>query len=115
MQGRTTWNALGLVLALAACGSPGDPPGQALAELSAHCVEAMVRSTCRALGSEAPAGAGVIFVAGVGAVDAAAYRQLRSSGEAMCAMAEQQCRAGWDSPGCRTARSLWLTASVSAR
>ena len=115
MRRKTSWTAIVLVLALGGCSGPAAPPGQALVELSTRCVEAMVRSTCRALGSEPAAGAGVIFVAGVGAVDANAYRQLRSSGEAMCAMAEQQCRAGWDSPGCRTARSLWLTASLASR
>lgn len=105
----------GLMLGLAACGSHEGPQAAALAQLKARCVEAMVRSTCRVVdGPQASTAAGVVFVAGVGAVDGEAYRQLRASGEAMCGMAERQCRGDWASPGCRTARSLWLTESLSA-
>lgn len=79
-----------------------------LAALVASCVDAMVRSSCRVMnGPTASSAASVVFVAGVGPVDADAYRRLRSSGEAMCGVIEQACRSDWNDPQCKTAQSLW--------
>lgn len=83
-------------------------PTAPIATLVAACVDAMVRSSCRVMnGPTASTAASVVFVAGVGPVDAEAYRQLRASGEAMCSVIESACRTDWDNPQCKTARSLW--------
>lgn len=75
----------------------------------------MVRNTCQVMSGSTPgAAASAVFVAGVGAVDAASYRALRESGDAMCATVRQSCSGDWDAPACRTARALWPAAPVSA-
>ena len=72
------------------------------------CVEAMLRSTCQVMnGPTAAQAASVVYVAGVGPVDATAYRELRASGEAMCAVVRDACRKEWDGAQCKTARGLW--------
>jgi len=96
---------------LLACGKAPEKPAPHLAELErmhAACVEAMLRSTCQVMtGPEAASTAEVVFVAGVGPVDAKAYRELRASGDAMCAVVLNACKADWASAQCRTARGLW--------
>ncbi len=83
-----------------------------LARVEAACIEAMLRSTCSVMsGPQASEAAEVVFVAGVGAVDATAYRALRASGEAMCSLVRQSCETAWGGGPCRTARSLWPQAS----
>jgi hypothetical protein len=103
-----------LPLALAACGRPAPPPAAAtpaaVQPLYDACVSAMLQSTCRvAQDRSAPpsAGADLVFVAGVGPVDAQAYRALRASGDAMCSVMREACTADWSGAQCRTARSLW--------
>lgn len=104
-----------LSAALAGCqGSAGPAAHPQLQALQERCVAAMLNSSCRAVaGPDAAPRPGIIFVAGVGAVDAPAYAALREAGEAMCAIAHKQCSADWEAPACRTARSLWLTDSVA--
>lgn len=103
-----------LPLALAGCGRPEPPPAAsapaAVQSLYEACVAAMVQSTCRVVrDTSAPPspGADLVFVAGVGPVDAQAYRALRASGDAMCSVMRDACAADWNGPQCRTARSLW--------
>ena len=103
-----------LPLALSGCGRPEPPPAAAppaaVQPLYEACVAAMVQSTCRVVrDTSAPPspGADLVFVAGVGPVDAQAYRALRASGDAMCGVMRDACAADWSGPQCRTARSLW--------
>jgi hypothetical protein len=85
-----------------------DPQRQALSVLEHACVEAMIKSTCSVMsGPQASEAAEVVFVAGVGPVDAKAYRELRASGEAMCSVVRGSCEKDWEGGACRTARSLW--------
>ena len=78
------------------------------------CVEAMVRSTCQVMaGSNASSTASVIFVAGVGPVDAVAYRKLRESGEGMCEVVRSSCKADWGGAQCKASRALWPGAAGS--
>lgn len=121
MNGATLALALALLGGIAACGerriaAPDAPRHQAaLDELTANCVEAMVRNSCQVMTGRPPAaGASAVFVAGVGPVDAAAYRALRESGDSMCATVRQSCSADWDAPACRTARALWPGRAASA-
>ncbi len=96
--------------AAAAAARKGDPTP--LERVVAACVEAMVRSTCQVMaGSSASSNASVIFVAGVGPVDAAAYRRLRESGEGMCEVVRSACKSDWDGAQCKASRALWPTAA----
>jgi hypothetical protein len=69
----------------------------------------MVRSACAAQqdrnGPSQPAG--TVLVAGVGAIDARFYAQLRDAGDAMCGQLIQPCDEHWEGPECVTARALW--------
>ena len=105
--------------ALMACTPRADAPREtAIQRLQAQCEQAMVRQTCRVMQGTAAAAAApgsVVFVAGVGAVDAAAYAQLRSDGESMCTQAASACRADWQGSACRSWRALSVdSASGSA-
>jgi hypothetical protein len=94
--------------------SPADRAAQ-LDAMHAACVDAMVRSTCKVMaGPAASSSATVVFVAGIGPVDAAAYRELRASGDAMCSTVSNACKANWDGPQCRTGRGLFGSAPPAA-
>ena len=94
-------------------GSAGPAPAAELERIHAACVDAMVRSTCQVMtGSPPSSAAGVVFVAGVGPVDAKAYRELRDSGEAMCGVVRKACLDDWDGAQCRTARGLYGAAGA---
>ncbi|HEV8692523.1 MAG TPA: hypothetical protein VGQ91_19610 [Ideonella sp.] len=80
----------------------------ALDGLVARCTEAMVRDICvarRPAANSSPAPQ--VFVAGVGAIDANAYAEIRSAGEAMCGVVKKRCGQGWNDSACVAARSLW--------
>jgi hypothetical protein len=99
-------------LLLSACGADKPQAAGGNAEqvdaIYNGCVEAMLRSTCRAMNdkSELPVSE-VVLIAGVGRVDAKAYRALREAGEGMCAQVQTSCGALWEGAPCRTARALW--------
>jgi hypothetical protein len=98
------------LLLFSACGDKAVAGGSAeqVGAIYNGCVEAMLRSTCQAMNdkSELPASE-VVLIAGVGRVDAKAYRALREAGEGMCAQVQSSCGALWEGAPCRTARALW--------
>jgi hypothetical protein len=99
------------VLLLSACGADQQAAGgsaEQVRSINNGCVEAMLRSTCRAMNdkSELPV-SDVVLIAGVGRVDAKAYRALREAGEGMCAQVQTSCGTAWEGAPCRTARALW--------
>jgi len=103
-----------VLLAQAGCQPAASAPAtQQLDALVARCVEAMTRDICVAqrdsAANSSPA-ASQVFVAGVGAIDAQAYSEIRSSGEAMCSLVKSRCTGGWNDSACQTARSLWPAA-----
>jgi hypothetical protein len=107
---RTRWCVVACLLLFAACGEKPVAGGSTdqVGAIYNGCVEAMLRSTCQAMNdkSELPASE-VVLIAGVGRVDAKAYRALREAGEGMCAQVQTSCGAAWESAPCRTARALW--------
>ena len=99
---------------LGACRSAPDAPQAQLAQMHEACVTAMVQSACRVMVGSAPAEAATtVLIAGVGRIDAKAYRELRDAGEAMCAVARSSCERDWDGASCRGARALWSTQQVA--
>jgi hypothetical protein len=112
---RSAWRritaAVGMFL-LAACSAEAPPSGgsaQQVAAVHGGCVDAMLRSTCRVMNDQSPAArpSDVIFVAGVGRVDARSYQALREAGDGMCEQVRGSCSQAWDGAPCRTARALW--------
>ena len=104
-----------VLLAQAGCQPVASAPAtHELDALVARCVEAMTRDVCVAQRDSAAANsspaASQVFVAGVGAIDAQAYSEIRSSGEAMCSLVKSRCTGGWNDSACQTARSIWPTA-----
>lgn len=107
--------AFSAVALLASCSRPTvDVQTQAKA-LFDVCVNAMVSQTCRVMQSAGqtlvPPGTTVIFVAGIGAIDAALYTKLRDSGEGMCEHLRVVCEKDWAGEQCRTARTLYGVAA----
>jgi hypothetical protein len=106
-----------LVVTLAGCRHPPEAdarPAQ-LAQMHEACVSAMVRDACQAvIGSAPEVAADTVLIAGVGRIDARAYRELRDAGDAMCGVARDACNRDWDGPSCRSARALWATAQQVA-
>ena len=88
-------------------------PANALDQLEAACIHDMVARTCKVMNSaDRPPTAApgeVVFVAGIGAIDAADYQQMYAAGEGMCAAVRQACERDWTSRQCQTARALYPT------
>ena len=110
--------ALGFGLwTLVACkAAPPAPPPQSLVIQALHqrCVQDMVRQTCRVMNAstvgQAPADS-VVFVAGLGPVQAGVYNELRAAGDQMCIQVSRNCQAAWDGAPCLTARALYAAAT----
>ena len=108
-----------VVVLLGGCSGRSAPhtaeAGNALDAIVARCASDMVSQTCRVMGN-APAGATsvpegtVVFVAGVGAIDAQVYNRLLADGQAMCETVRNSCMQAWDGPACKTARALYAAA-----
>ena len=114
VEGRRSAAALAGAALLALAGSKPVAVAQAsergeLDSLVARCTEAMVRDVCiaRSQSLNPSSAASQVFVAGVGAIDAKAYAEIRSSGEAMCSLVKTRCSEGWGGSACIAARSLW--------
>jgi len=112
---RCLWLA---VLALAGCGPqplPVKPEVQALQALQARCEQDMLRQVCRVttggVASAAPDPASVIFVAGVGVIDATAYAELQAAGPAMCNTVIEACRRDWGGARCAASRAIFGSSS----
>jgi len=93
-------------------GSAAKPASQhQLATLHALCVQDMVANTCKVMGTgAAPVTAkpgDLVFVAGVGPIDAVAYQQMYAAGDAMCSVVRDACARQWDGAQCMTARTLY--------
>ena len=84
--------------------------------LYAACVESMLKDVCTAKNDKSalPQSAGVVFVAGVGPIDAQSYREIRANGEAMCTQVRAACRADGNGAQCRTASALWGAVASAA-
>lgn len=108
-----------LVASLVACDAKPKPVRASAEQLRAvhgACVEAMIRSTCMAANDKSTSApqAETVLIAGVGRVDARAYRQLREAGDDMCRQVQVACEADWDGNSCRTGRALWSPAPAAA-
>jgi len=87
-------------------------PQPRVERIYAACVSAMLKNTCsvtndRSQSSAATDGDDAVFVAGVGAINAASYRRIRAYGERMCTQVRQACETAPGGAECATAFSLW--------
>jgi hypothetical protein len=115
---RVWWCVVACLLPFSACGDKALAGGSAeqVGAIYNGCVEAMLRSTCQAMNdkSELPVSE-VVLIAGVGRVDAKAYRALREAGEGMCVQVQTSCGTAWEGAPCRTARALWGVDALKPR
>lgn len=113
---RLTLTRSALVVALlAGCQTEQPPRGRepTIARMHEACVAAMVASTCQAMAVSTLAdAAATVVIAGVGRVDARAYAELRTAGDAMCSVGKRACEGDWDGASCRSARALWAQAET---
>jgi hypothetical protein len=121
------WRPATLALVAAAatligCRGAPDERDATLGRMHAACVSAMVASACQVMGGPTPGSSSAatdaapsVVIAGVGRIDAQAYRALRESGDAMCGVARAACEREWDGASCRGARALWSTQTVASR
>lgn len=84
-----------------------------LKRLHASCVQDMMKNTCSLMTSvtsgakKSPPGV-VVFIAGVGAIDADAYAEIYRYGDFMCDSLSKACLSDWSSPSCVVARKIYL-------
>jgi hypothetical protein len=105
---------------LIGCRSAPAERAATLGRMHEACVAAMVASACQVVGGSAPAdvvadAAPTVLIAGVGRIDAQAYRTLRDAGDAMCGVARAACEREWEGASCQGARALWSTHTVASR
>ena len=86
-------------------GAEGPADSSQLDTLHARCVQDMVANTCKVMGTGSTAVTAkpgeLVFVAGIGAIDAVAYQQMYSAGDAMCSGVRDACAKQWDGPAGR--------------
>lgn len=79
--------------------------------MRALCVQDMVTNTCKVMGTGSASVTAkpgdLVFVAGVGPIDAVAYQQMYAAGAAMCGVVHEACARQWDGAQCMTARTLY--------
>jgi len=87
------------------------PREDLLNQLHAACVQDMIASTCKVMGTGS---AGItakpgelVFVAGVGAIDAVDYQNIYAAGDAMCSVVRDACTKDWAGGQCLTARRIY--------
>jgi hypothetical protein len=105
-----------IAAALAGCLHAQEPREAKIDRMHEACVTAMVKSSCQVMaGTSPPATASAVVIAGVGQIDAQAYRALREAGDAMCGIAKSACVKDWEGGSCRSARALWSAELAQAR
>jgi hypothetical protein len=85
-------------------------PSTQLEALTKSCSSQMVANTCQAMknsGVTFPKEGDVVFVAGVGPVDARLLARLSAAGDAMCADVKITCEADWDGKACTVLRKMY--------
>lgn len=81
--------------------------------LYAGCIQDMVSNTCKVMGNGSVGvsmdanASNVIFVAGVGAIDAKIYQEIYSYGADMCKVVKTDCAENWNGKQCKIARALY--------
>jgi hypothetical protein len=111
-----------LAAALTAAGTgcaptPPASPAQ-LEQLARQCAAQMVTNTCRAMepGVAASAKPGdVVFVAGIGPVDAVLLANLQNAGERMCGDVQTICKQSWNGRECGALKALYAPELAAAK
>ena len=82
-----------------------------LNQLHAACVQDMIASTCKVMGTGSASITAkpgeLVFVAGVGAIDAVDYQNMYAAGDAMCSVVRDACTKDWAGGQCLTARRIY--------
>ncbi|MGL4573797.1 MAG: hypothetical protein ACRCV9_03305 [Burkholderiaceae bacterium] len=95
---------------LAACTAKDAATPAQLDQLAKQCAAQMVANTCRAMGPGVAASAKpgeVVFVAGIGPVDAVLLANLQNAGERMCADVRTLCEKNWAGKECGALKALY--------
>jgi hypothetical protein len=110
---RAIWLGLyigGGVAGLLGCAEKTPATAAQLDQLTKQCAAQMVANTCRAMGPGVAASAKpgeVVFVAGIGPVDAVLLANLQNAGERMCGDVRTICEKGWAGKECSALKALY--------
>jgi hypothetical protein len=94
---------------------PSSQPATAVTKkldtLHARCVQDMVANSCKVMGTGGTSVAAkpgeLVFLAGIGPIDAVEYQKMYSAGDAMCTVVRAACASQWNGAQCMTARTLY--------
>jgi hypothetical protein len=105
-------------LALTACSQQQAATPAQLDQLGLLCQAQMVASTCQAMQSgnsksAMPASGEVVFVAGVGPVDAQLLAKLYNAGASMCLEVKATCAADWNSKACTPLKKMYAPSLIN--
>lgn len=95
---------------LASCNTQQAARPDQLAQLGKFCVAQMVANTCQAMkpGSATFSKPGdVVFVAGVGPVDAQLLDKLNAAGQSMCSEVQATCQSDWSGKPCSALKKMY--------
>jgi hypothetical protein len=99
-----------LAVVTAGCSEQKSAPSAELETLTKSCAAQMVANTCQAMknsGVSFPKEGDVVFVAGVGPIDARLLARLSAAGDSMCADVKTTCNADWDGKACTALRKMY--------
>lgn len=107
-----------LFLAMSACSQQQAATPSQLDQLGLLCQAQMVASTCQAMQtgnskSTMPAAGEVVFVAGIGPVDAQLLAKLYNAGASMCSEVKATCAADWNSKACIPLKKMYAPGLIN--
>jgi hypothetical protein len=100
----------GVIAGLFGCADKNQATAAQLDQLAKQCAAQMVSNTCRAMGPGVAASAkpgDVVFVAGIGPVDALLLANLQNAGERMCGDVRTICEKSWSGKECGALKALY--------
>jgi hypothetical protein len=101
---------------LISCTQKSEVTQEQLALLGGSCQAQMIATTCQAMKPSIgamPNPGEVVFVAGVGPVDALLLAKLSAAGQTMCEEVKATCAANWDGSACSALKKMYAPALMS--
>jgi hypothetical protein len=101
---------LGATLLFAACTPKPQATAAQLDQLARQCSAQMVANTCRTMGTSTLLSVkpgDVVFVAGIGPVDAQLLANLQAAGDRMCADVRTVCAQDWSGKPCQALKAMY--------
>ncbi len=104
------WTLLIATGLLASCAQKPGVTQEQLAVLGSSCQAQMIATTCQAMKPSmgaTPNPGEIVFVAGVGPVDAQLLAKLSAAGQTMCDEVKAACSADWNGTACTALKKMY--------